>query len=80
MNEKTYYNTLFESPCIKQSDLNSLLPPKVIAQNVLSRSNDKSDPKFKYFFEHYIIDERSEYSTGEKKQFLYGLLLSTAVT
>ena len=27
-----------------------------------------------------IIDERSEYSTGEKKQFLYGLLLSTAVT
>ena len=27
-----------------------------------------------------IFDERSEYSTGEKKQFLYGLLLSTAVT
>ena len=27
-----------------------------------------------------LIDERSEYSTGEKKQFLYGLLLSTAVT
>ena len=29
---------------------------------------------------HQGIDERSEYSTGEKKQFLYGLLLSTAVT
>ena len=27
-----------------------------------------------------LIDERSEYSTGEKKQFMYGLLLSTAVT
>ena len=27
-----------------------------------------------------LIDERSEYSTGEKKQFLYCLLVSTAVT
>ena len=55
---------------------------KKTPQRIQKQTDIFNDRKTKYMC---IIDERSEYSTGEystgeKNQFLYGLLLSTAVT